>query len=54
MVWATQDVCEDYCGLKPGAYWCDYADTGGEITYARRVSVSGTVKYNTDYDVRFT
>lgn len=54
MVWATQDVCEDYCGLKPGAYWCDYADTGGEITYARRVSVSGIVRYNTDYDVRFT
>lgn len=54
MVWVTPEDSEEYMGLQPGAYWCDYADTGGEITYSRRVAVNGRVNYNMDYDVRFT
>lgn len=54
MTWVTQEMSEQYRDIKTGAYWCDYADTGGEITYAHKVSVSGYIRYNCDYDARFT
>lgn len=54
MSWVTPAISEQYIGIKTGAYWCDYADTDGEITYSRKVTVSGIVHYNNDYDARFT
>lgn len=53
MCYVTPWVAEEYVGLRTGAYWCDYADTDGKITYSRKVTVGGIVHYNTEYDVRF-